>query len=170
MKKEHFNEEQMLNIKFIIALLALVLLLLGTSSCGTKKPIVNTVYQVKVEKEIIRDTVVDIQIKEMFKEVVTKDTISELTTDLAYSKAYLSNGLLYHTLSQSGKVNTKIVYKDKISIDTIYKDQTTTKEVEKKLNWRDKSLINLGYVFLLILNIGTFYLIFKIMHNRFSKK
>lgn len=118
--------------------------------CKSKEPIIKEVYINHIEKEILRDTIIDVQIKEMYVEKKSKDTLSELRTNNAYSRAFWSNGILFHSLEQSGVQPTNIVYKDKITIDTIYKDNTIVKEVEKELSWWGKFIRGCGYLFWII--------------------
>ena len=97
--------------KYII--IAIVFLVFG---CKTQKPIYITEYQTQTITEILKDTIVDVQIKEMYIENKTKDTLSELSTNNAFSRALGTNGILFHSLEQNGIQPTKIVYKDRMSI------------------------------------------------------
>ena len=99
----------------------------------------------------------------MFVEKQTKDTLSELRTDNAYSIASWSNGMLYHSLEQKGVQPTNIVYKDKISIDTIYVDKTSIEKVEKELSWWQKTFINAGKIFLGLLLLVIVYVVIKVL-------
>ena len=82
--------------------LSLLLISLIAVGCKTQKPIVITEYQTKTIKEILKDTIIDVQIKEMYIENKTKDTLSELSTNNAFSRALWSNGILFHSLEQKG--------------------------------------------------------------------
>jgi hypothetical protein len=118
-------------MKNLIKLLFILILFYG---CKTPEIITLTEYQNHTIKEYIRDTIIDVQIKPMYVEKQTLDTLSELSTNNAFSRAFISSGTLYHSLEQKGVQPTKIVYKEKIIIDTIYKTKTSTKEVEKRLS------------------------------------
>ena len=132
-------------------IIAIVFLVVG---CKTQKPIYITEYQTKTIKEVVKDTVIDIQIKEMYIENKTKDTLSELSTNNAFSRALWSNGILFHSLEQKGVQPTKIVYKDRIIVDSIYKSVLEIKEVEKKLGWWDNMFIWIGRTLFWALIIG----------------
>ena len=147
-------------MKKAIFLIAIILISFG---CKTPKPITNNVYHTKIEKETIRDTIIDIQIKEMFIEKISKDTISELSTKNAHSLAKYSNGLLYHSLEQSGVQATKVLYKDKITIDTIYKEEVRFIEVEKNLSWWQSFFMGMGKLFLLLVSIWVVYIVIKVI-------
>ena len=78
--------------KYII--IAIIFLVFG---CKTQKPIYITEYQTQTITEILKDTIIDVQIKEMYIENKTKDTLSELSTNNAFSRALWSNGILFHS-------------------------------------------------------------------------
>ena len=126
----------------ILIIFSLVILV----SCKAKEPIVNTVYVNHTVKEILRDTIIDVQIKQMYVVKQTKDTLSELRTNNAYSRAFWSDGILFHSLEQKGVQPTNVVFKDKIIIDTIYKSEILTKTVEKELSWWQKLFIGSGKI------------------------
>ena len=142
--------------KYII--IAIILLAFG---CKTPEPIVITEYQTKTIKEVVKDTVIDIQIKEMYIENKTKDTLSELSTNNAFSRALWSNGVLFHSLEQNGVQPTKIVYKDRIVVDSIYNSVLEIKEVEKKLNWWQKTLIFIGKIGLISIGFIIIYFVIR---------
>ena len=147
--------------KYVIT--AIVFLAFG---CKTQKPIYITEYQTKTIKEVVKDTVIDIQIKEMYIENKTKDTLSELSTNNAFSRALWSNGILFHSLEQKGVQPTKIAYKDRIVVDSIYKSVIEIKEVEKKLGWWDNMFIWIGRTLFWALIIGLAGFIFWIFRNK----
>ena len=144
--------------KYVV--IAIVFLVFG---CKTQKPIYITEYQTQTITEVLRDTIIDIQIKEMFIEKISKDTISELSTKNAHSLAKYSNGLLYHSLEQSGVQATKVLYKDKITIDTIYKEEVRFVEVEKNLSWWQSFFMGMGKLFLLLVSIWVVYIVIKVI-------
>lgn len=115
-------------MKNLILFLAVISMLW---SCKVQKPDTIYITNTKIEKEYIRDTVVKLKVDSVYLEKQTKDTISELRTNLAYSKAFWSNGILYHSLNQSGSIVTKIQYKDKLKIDSVSYPVIQTKIVEK---------------------------------------
>ena len=147
--------------KLKLTLLVASLFIVG---CKTQKPIYITEYQTKTIKEVVKDTVIDIQIKEMYIENKTKDTLSILSTNNAFSRALWSNGILFHSLEQKGVQPTKITYKDILRIDTIL--QVKNIEVEKKLGWWDNMFIWIGRTLFWALIIGFVGFIFWIFRNK----
>ena len=147
--------------KYII--IAVIFVVFG---CKTQKPIYITEYQTQTITEILKDTIIDVQIKEMYIENKTKDTLSELSTNNAFSRALWSNGILFHSLEQKGVQPTKIVYKDRIVVDSIYKSVLEIKEVEKKLGWWDNMFIWVGRTLFWALIIGFVVFIFWIFRNK----
>ena len=137
--------------KLKLTLLVASLFIVG---CKTQKPIYITEYQTQTITEILKDTIIDVQIKEMYIENKTKDTLSELSTSNAFSRALWSNGILFHSLEQKGVQPTKIVYKDRIVVDSIYKSVLEIKEVEKKLGWWQNMFIWIGRTLFWALIIG----------------
>ncbi len=147
--------------KYVV--IAIIFLVVG---CKTQKPIYITEYQTKTIKEVVKDTVIDIQIKEMYIENKTKDTLSILSTNNAFSRALWSDGILFHTLEQKGIQPTRIAYKDRIVVDSIYKSVLEIKEVEKKLGWWDNMFIWIGRTLFWALIIGFVGFIFWIFRNK----
>lgn len=147
--------------KYII--IAIVFLVFG---CKTQKPIYITEYQTQTITEILKDTIIDVQIKEMYIENKTKDTLSELSTKNAFSRALWSNGILFHSLEQKGIQPTKIACKDRIVVDSIYNSVLEIKEVEKKLGWWDNMFIWIGRTLFFVLIIGFAGFIFWIFKNK----
>ena len=149
--------------KLKLTLLVASLFIVG---CKTQKPIYITEYQTQTITEILKDTIIDVQIKEMYIENKTKDTLSELSTSNAFSRALWSNGILFHSLEQKGVQPTKIVYKDRIVVDSIYKSVLEIKEVEKKLGWWQNMFIWIGRTLFWGLIIGFVGFIFWILRNK----
>lgn len=135
-------------MKNLIKLLFILILFYG---CKTPEIITLTEYQNNTIKEYIRDTIIDVQIKPMYIEKQTKDTLSELSTDNAFSRAFISSGTLYHSLEQKGLQPTKIPYKEKIISYTIHQTKTSTKEVEKKLSSIQNFFIVFGKLSIIII-------------------
>ena len=65
-------------------LIIIALLLITGVSCKAPNPIIKEVEVIRIEKEVLRDTIIDVQIKPMFVEKETKDTLSELRTNNAF--------------------------------------------------------------------------------------
>jgi len=142
----------------------LLISLIVVVGCKTPEPIVITEYQTKTIKEVVKDTIIDIQIKEMYIENKTKDTLSILSTNNAFSRAFWSDGILFHSLEQKGIQPTKITYKDILRIDTIL--QVKNIEVEKKLGWWDNMFIWIGRTLFWGLVIGIAGFIIWIFRNK----
>lgn len=137
-------------MKNLIKLLFILILFYG---CKTPEIITVTEYKNHTVKEYIRDTIIDVQIEPIYIEKQTKDTLSELSTNNAFSRAFISSGTLYHSLEQKGIQPTKIAYKEKIISDTIYQTKTSTKEVEKKLSSIQNFFILFGKLCIIIIII-----------------
>lgn len=128
--------------------------------CKTPQQVIKEKEVIRVEKETLIDTIIDVQIREMFIENKTKDTLSVLKTNNAYSKALWSNNTLYHTLEQSGVQPTKIFYKNKFVYDTIKTSDTKYIEVEKNLNWWQTLFIwSGGILFVMVVGALLFFCI-----------
>lgn len=140
-------------------MIRILLPLLLLTSCATTKiqqvPIANKTIDTVVIKELIRDTVVRVQIQKEYIEKTTRDTTSVLNTELATSTASITQDGLHHTLEQKrAEIPTKIVYKDKIKEVVKYKEKEIPVEVivEKKYipQWCWYSLIGNIVITLLI--------------------
>lgn len=92
----------------------------------------NTIVKTEI-KEVLKDTIVYVEIeKEVIKEVIKnpQDTTSTLSTKYATSTATLKDGNLEHTLkNKRDSIPTKIVYKDIIKIDSVYVNKEIPVEV-----------------------------------------
>ena len=148
-------------MKNLIKLLFIIILFYG---CKTPEIITLTEYQNHTIKEYIRDTIIDVQIEPMYIEKQTKDTLSELSTNNAFSRAFWSDGILYHSLEQKGIQPTKIMYKDIFRTDTIFQIKNT--EVEKKLSWWGSMYIWIGRTLFWGLVIGFIGFIIWIFRNK----
>ena len=128
-----------------IILIAIAIVLVA--SCKPKHIYVtDTIYHTNHVYETVIDTIVDVRVETEFVDRFTEDTMSELTTELAVSRALLINGMLYHSLLQEGYTEAEIVYRDVYRYDTIYKYRTEVEEVEieKKLSTFQKLLMWIG--------------------------
>lgn len=140
-------------------MIRILLPLLLLTSCATTKiqqvPITNKVIDTVVIKELIRDTVVRVQIQKEYIEKTTRDTVSVLNTTTATSTARVTDNQLYHSLEQKQQeIPTKIVYKDKIKevVRVVEKEKPVEVIVEKKYipQWCWYSLIGNIVIALLI--------------------
>lgn len=145
--------------------MVLVLVVMG---CKTPKPIINTSFHLREETEVLRDTTINVPIKEMSAERFTTDTLSILKTDNASSTASIINGVLHHTLEQFGVQATPITIKDKFVSDTkedkkeipVVVKEIEKVEVEKELNWFQKTFLYLGYLTGLVIVV---YLLIRVI-------
>ena len=105
--------------------------------CAAIKEIPVTDYEKIVYRDstvYIRDTVTIEVPKEIIKEIVPQDTVSQIATSLAFSEAKIEKGLLHHTLEQKGEIKTvydtivTVQYVDRI----VERDKIIEVEVEKK--------------------------------------
>lgn len=132
--------------------LLLLLMILGLfTACKPREVLVtqyDTIYQNTVTIETVRDTIIDIQIETQFIDKFTDDTISELSTDNAFSRALIIGGTLYHSLMQYGQIQAEIEYKDVYHYDTIYKSkiEEKIKQVPRKRTWIEKFFILMGII------------------------
>ena len=115
----------MKNIVYLIPFIFLI-------SCSTLKEIpVQTIEKIEYRDStvFIHDT---LKIKvpvETVKEIVPQDTVSQITTSLAFSEAKIERGMLHHTLEQKGEIKT--VYDTIVTVE--YVDRIIEKEVPIKV-------------------------------------
>lgn len=110
-----------------------IVILIGLISCRTYIP----VETIKIEKEIIRDTIIFEKLVPYRDSVRVKDTFNRLENKYAYSVAFFSGGFLTHVLSiKDTVIPVKTKYIEKIRIDTITKPVTVEKIV--KVNYITK--------------------------------
>ena len=144
------------------ALLAIALCL---SACGTARPVLesdSTRVEVKTVVETIHDTAY-VQLPVIVERVATLDTASLLENKFAKSAAFVSGGVLTHSLEtkpakEPVAVEKQIVYRDSL----IYRDRvvTETVEVEKKLSAWQSFKMKAGGFSIVILLIVILYTIF----------
>jgi hypothetical protein len=116
------------------------------------KPVEKVVYVPKVHNVTTtiyaHDTVVVVKVPETYAERVTTDTVSELSTPFAYSRAEVSGGKLSHSLGTHGELPTSVRIEEKIITirDSIpYPVEVEViREVAKPLRWWHKALMWIG--------------------------
>lgn len=94
----------MKNIVYLIPFLFLI-------SCSTIKEIpVQTIEKIEYKDStvFIHDTITVEIPKEIIKEIVPQDTVSQISTSLAFSEAKIEKGMLHHSLEQKGEIKAKI--------------------------------------------------------------
>ena len=116
--------------------LFILILLLVAVSCGTTKYLpVETIEKIEYRDSIVyvNDTIsIDVP-KEKVVYVGPADTLSQISTSLAFSEAKVEQGVLTHTLEQKGQIKTKkdsffmVKYIDRI----VEKEVPVEVEVEK---------------------------------------
>lgn len=107
------------------------------------KPVEKVVYVQKVHNVVTtiyaHDTVVVVEVPETYAERVTTDTVSELATPFAYSRAEVSGGRLSHSLGTHGELPTSVRIEEKIVTirDTIPYRVEVPVYIEKEIRgWR----------------------------------
>lgn len=93
-------------------------------------------------KEIVRTDTAYVTLPSQTVERVTRDTVSRLETDYAWSVAMVDSEGLHHTLStKEAPVAVRVLSKDVVRDSIVYKDKilTETKEVAKPLTWWQKT-------------------------------
>ena len=144
---------------------AILLFTLLLTACGIARPVLesdNTKVEVRVEREIVRDTAW-VELPVIVEKVATLDTASVLENKYAKSEASVSGGVLHHSLQTKGvkepvSVQKEIVYRDSL----VYRDrvEVQTVEVEKELTrWQTLKLKVGGLAMLSAVLLLTLYLI-----------
>lgn len=155
-----------------ILLIATALL---ATACGTTRSLQNSESsRVEVRTETVYKTdTAYVELPIIIERRTTLDTTSTLENTYAKSEAIVTAGILHHSLqtkpvSVPVKVETKTEYRDSlVYVDRI---QTETVEVEKKLNWWQKTKMNLGVLAMIAILIGITYVIIQILPNLLKLK
>jgi hypothetical protein len=147
-----------------------LLLLLTASACSTVRQLPSTdstKVEVRYETKTVHDTAY-VELPVIVETVATLDTASVLENKYAKSTAFVSGGVLAHSLEtkpvrEPVKVEKQLVYRDSL----VYRDrvQTVTVEVEKKLTAWQTIQMRLGLVAILIIMIVVIYSIFLIINH-----
>ena len=134
-------------------ILLLIILCLLLAGCTPTKEVV---YVPKVHNVVTtiyaHDTVVVVEVPDTYAERVTKDTISELSTDIAWSRAEVSGGVLAHSLGTRGELTTTVRVEERIvtQVDSIPYPVEVPVYVERELRWWQRSLMWTGGVVIAI--------------------
>lgn len=113
----------------------------------------DTVTQVRTEivERLVRDTV-EVTLPQDSVHVQTRDTMSVLRIKAAISEAYVSGGILTHSLysDPAYKPEIEVVYKDRVEYrdTTVYASNTEVVEVERELSGWQRAMMTGGYVLL----------------------
>lgn len=146
--------------------LFIIILLLVAVSCSTTKYIpVETIERIEYRDSLIyvNDTVTIEVPKEKIVYVGPADTLSQISTSLAFSEAKIEQGTLTHTLEQKGELKAKIDTFFVVEyIDRIVEREIPV-EVEKEVKYTpDWVWYNLIYSIVLTLIVGfSVYLKFR---------
>lgn len=132
----------------------LLILLILLTGCKTKYVPIETI---KIQKEIIRDTIVQVELVPYKDTVSILDTVSHLENKYAYSDAEFSTGRLNHSLSiKPIKIPTKVQYIEHTQVDSIPYKVEVIKEVNRLTRWQTFRLN--AFTFLAI-GVGIYLLI-----------
>lgn len=128
-------------------LIFLSMLLIGCCPCRMTAPSTtssdSTSVKVVHKIERVLDTVY-VEIPKVVEKVVSRDTISYLENEYAYSEAIVEGEFLYHSLATKPQrkpveVQTKKEYRDSIIERIIEKEVVSTIEVEKPDTWWEQT-------------------------------
>ena len=114
--------------------LFILILLFVLVSCGTTKYTpVQTIEKIEYRDSIVyvNDTITIEVPKEKVVYVVPADTLSQISTSLAFSEAKVEKGVLTHTLEQKGQLKADTFYKVKYIDRIVEKEVPVEVEVEK---------------------------------------
>lgn len=112
----------------------LLILLILLTGCKVRYVPIETI---KVQKEIVRDTLVQVKLVPYKDTVSILDTVSHLENQYAYSDAEYSLGRLNHSLAiKDVELPIKVQYVDRIRVDSIPYKVEVIKEVNKLTRWQ----------------------------------
>ena len=123
------------------------------------KPVEKVVYVPKVHNVVTtiyaHDTVVVVEVPETYSERVTTDTVSELSTPFAYSRAEVSGGTLFHSLGTHGELPTSVRIEEKVVTirDSIPYHVDVPVYIEKPLKWWQESLMWVGVAAIVVASV-----------------
>lgn len=128
------------------------------------KPAERVVYVPKVHNVVTtiyaHDTVVVVEVPETYAERVTADTVSELSTPFAYSRAEVSGGKLSHSLGTHGEMPTSVRIEERVVTitDSVpYRVEVEViREVAKPLKWWQVSLMWVGVAAIVVVSVGVY--------------
>lgn len=115
---------------------------------------------VQTKEVVMRDTVITVRIPDGYAERVTTDTVSDLYTPFAHSRAEVSGGILSHSLGTHGELPTSVRIEEKIitMVDSIpYPVEVEViREVAKPLRWWHRSLMWIGVAAIAVASVGLY--------------
>ena len=152
-----------------------LLLLLAASACSTVRTLPvsdSTKVEVRTEVKTIRDTAW-VELPVIVERVATLDTASVLENKYAKSAAFVSGGVLTHSLEtkpvrEPVSVESREIMRDSI----VFRDRIVREDVyiEKELTWWQLFRLKVGSVFLILIVIAILYLILHFIHNYLNLK
>ena len=128
------------------------------------KPVEKVVYVPEVHtvttEVVTHDTVIVTAIPEHYAEVVTLDTLSELSNPFAFSRAEVSRGRLTHSLGihPTAEVSQRVIVEEKIITirDTIPYRVEVPVYIEKQLKWWQRSLMWIGVAAIAVASVAAY--------------
>lgn len=136
--------------------------LCGLCSLLGCKPTEKVVYVPKVHNVVTtiyaHDTVVVVKVPETYAERVTTDTVSELSTPFAFSRAEVSGGKLFHSLGTHGELPTSVRIEERVVTirDSIPYRVEVPVYVEMPLKWWHKSLMWAGVAAIAVVSVAAY--------------
>lgn len=126
------------------------------------KPVERVVYVPEVHNVVTtiyaHDTVVVVKVPETYAERVTTDTVSELSTPFAYSRAEVSGGRLSHSLGTHGELPTSVRIEEKVitRVDSIPYPVEVPVYIDKPLKWWQRSLMWIGVAAIAVVPVAAY--------------
>ena len=112
----------------------------------------------KTKEVVMRDTVITVRIPDGYAERVTTDTVSDLYTPFAHSRAEVSGGILSHSLGTHGELPTSVRIEEKIITirDSIPYPVEVIREVREPLRGWQRSLMWVGVVAIVVASVAAY--------------
>lgn len=142
-------------MKRLIYLCGLALL-----SCHPMEVVFVPEVHVQTKEVVMRDTVITVRIPDGYAERVTADTVSDLYTPFAHSRAEVSGGILSHSLGTHGELPTSVRVEEKIitMVDSIAYpvEVEVIREVDKPLRWWQRWLMWIGVAAIAVASVAAY--------------
>jgi hypothetical protein len=126
------------------------------------KPVEKVVYVPEVHNVVTtiyaHDTVVVVEVPETYAERVTTDTVSELSTPFAYSRAEVSGGRLSHSLGTHGELPTSVRIEERVitRTDSIPYRVDVPVYIEMPLKWWQESFMWVGVAAIAVASVAAY--------------
>lgn len=166
-----------------LLLLALLLVCVGCATHKVVEPTIQDTTDTIAQHEqhdsvIVRERLVKVEVPVpvvKIERVVPKDTASTLTDGIYTSKAWVKDGLLFHSLftAPDAKVSGKVQVADTTKVSNKRKVITITKRItktiykEKPLNWFDSLRLWVGTLAIIVICVSALMYLLKL---KFGKK